>query len=89
MAQLFDLFAASDRNPITIPRVRGAAVRHLHDDHAGHPNDRHLARRDGHRAAEEGGDALEQKVPMEKHPGRLRTLLHRMVFALYESGCEI
>lgn len=79
---MFVVFAASDRHPVAFPRVRGVALLHLHVDHAGHPADGHLERRDGHRTAEEG-DVRHEAVALEKSPDGDGTVLDRLVFALH------
>lgn len=73
----------------TVPLLRGAALRNFHRGDARHPGPGYLERRDGHRAAEEGGGALGEEVQVEKHPGRVRPLLHRVVLAVRAAHAKI
>lgn len=42
MGHLFHVFPASHGGPADVSRVRGSPLFDIHDDHAGHPADRHL-----------------------------------------------
>lgn len=72
-----------------VPLLRGAALRDLHRGDARHPGPGDLERRDRHRAAEEGGGALGEEVQVEKHPGGVRPIFHRMVLAVRAAHAKI
>lgn len=89
MGHLFYIFPAGNCGPADVSRVRGTSIFDFHHDYVGYPDHRHLARRNGHRAVEEGGDSVEQEIAVEKHSGGVRTLLHRLVFAIHEPGSQV
>lgn len=72
-----------------VPLLRGAAVRDIHRGDARHPGPGDLERRDRHRAAEEGGGALGEEVPVEKHTGGVRPVLDRVVLAVRPAHAQI
>lgn len=79
LERVFRVQPAGDRGFPALSVLRGAAVRHFHSGDAQHPSSGDMERRNGYRAAEEGGGAMGEKVALEKHPVGLRQVLNRLV----------